>query len=283
MRVSLFIAFVVLACFTPVVLVCCAPPVKINPKPNTSTEIDTKRLDEAVEQAEANQRTIKKDGISLGKDLPEDARPPRIVEKATDTEVQLALAKQTIADLKAKDTTNEQAAAENAKVLAELEAQVAKLQEEIDSGTAWWFFLMIAGGAIGIPISIAVMLKIDKAWGGFFLIIAIGSVVTGYVLRDYASWIGPIGGAAALIGGGFLAWRRLSQHEDQAEEDETILRETVRSAEAMKKLVPDWHKDEVQEQITRHQRPETIERIKKIRVRDKLTENPEHLRASRPT
>jgi hypothetical protein len=199
-----------------------------------STKVDTERLTTAIKKSVSNQDAIIKDGESLERELPEDARPANIVEKANDTKVELGKADQTVVDLIAKAAATDKIVADKDAKIEEQAATIEKQQAELDSSSAWIFGLMIVIGAIGIPVSIAVMVKIDKTIGSFGLIVAVGSVVTGYFLKEFAVWIPLIGAVCAAVGG-VMFWRQHTKDQEKHVENEEAVRELVATTALVQK------------------------------------------------
>ena len=233
-----------------------------------STAIDTKRLGEVVDTATQKQDAIIEDARVLDRVVPARDEPKRIEGNAQDTKTELAKARQTIDDLVKKEAAAKEADQEKAKRIAELEAQVEQLEAKLNSASSWLYGLMIMVGALGIPVSIAVYLKVDKWAGSFGMIIAVGSLVVGYTLRDLAEWI-PMIGAVSAVAGGWLLWRRHQQVEGEVHQIEDEFKEVVRSAEVMKSKIPNW--DQVKGEVARHQNPATTaQRVQRVRQEDRL-------------
>lgn len=251
-----------------VVLICagCSHTTKTIRK-TPSTAVDTERLTDAIKKSNAHQDSIISDGKALAKDLPEDSRPPRIVNHATDTKTELAKANQTIDDLKAKETESQQIDEAKDKEIADLVAANEKLQTELDSSLSWFFTIMIIAGAVGIVVSIAVAVKIDKQFGAFGLILSVGSVVTGYFLRDFACWIPLIGAGCAAIGG-VMFWRQHSKDQDKHRENDEVVRELVVTTADIQKH--GWTKETHDRLVSNISEP-TRDRVRDARRKHKIT------------
>ena len=235
-------------------------------KKTPSTAVDTARLTDAIKSSNTHQDAIIQDGKTLSKELPEDERPPRIVDHATKTKTELAKAGQTVADLKAKETEAQKIDEEKDKQIEDITAANVELQGKLDSSSAWIYGLMIVIGAIGIPVSIAVMVKLDGQIGAFGLIIAVGSVVTGYFLREFACWI-PLIGAGCAVWGGIMFWRQHSKDQETHKENDEAVRELVATtAEVQKNGWNQQTHDRLSDMISEP----TREKVKEARKKHKI-------------
>lgn len=248
---------------------CGAPKKPVTRKP-PSTAVDTSRLDEAIQNAGKHQDAIITDGSSLATEIPEDERPPRIVTAAQETKTELAKADQTVADLKAKESASQEIDAEKTKQIEDLTAKVDELQAKLDSKSTWFFTLMIMGGALGIAVSIAVMVKLDAQIGGFGLILTTASLVLGFMLRDFGDWI-PGLGVLAVIGGGVMFWRQHTKDQEAHKANDEVVRELVATtAEIQKK---GWNQ-EVHDSLSSTISQPTRDRVDETRKRHKIDKVP---------
>lgn len=231
-----------------------------------STAVDTERLDAAIKKSTENQDGIIKDAQGLERELPDDSRPPAIVEKAQDTKIELAKADQTVADLIAKAKATDEIVAEKDKTIETQAATIAKLEEDLNSSSNWFYGLMIMIGAVGIAVSLAVMLKLDKQIGSFGLVVSVASVVTGYFLREFACWI-PLIGAGCAVWGGVMFWRQHTKDQEAHKENDEAVRELVATTADIQQH--GWTKDTRDRLASTISEP-TREKVREARAKHKI-------------
>jgi len=236
-----------------------------------STSEEQKVIADAAGKIEKDQKDILKANTVIKQKLPNDVEPKTIDAKANNSLGELKRLQDSNDKLK---VTNEA----NVQLIADLQARVTKLEDEIASGLTAMYGWIIFVGIVGVGIGIGIIVLSQGSAMKLGLGVAAGSItiaVTALTFDEYGCEI-AYAGAAVVIGGmlygALIVRKKYKEKDSEKKQGHHTERQLVRDMQMILEYLPDDTRKYVMDHMSRERGDAHKNRIKELKKMDSLGE-----------